>query len=339
MRYFLFIISILFITSCQNEKKADIADVKIERFDLDFKAFDTLNFEKSEAKMIAKYGDIYKFYVEQLMGLGVMKPGDQYYYKPIMGRYLGGEYPAMMDSCNKYVAKDVEKYESELTDCYGRLIYHFPKKKMSKIYSFFISPMGANPQAAFSYGQDTVGFNWFNYLGRNFSLYKPLYEGYNYMIEWNSPEYISRNLMLVEYNLLKEKYPSEASSELIYNMIEEGKKYYYLDQVCTETKDHTKIGYTEAQHKWCVENEYEIWAYLKENKLLYTIEAMDIKRLTIEGPTTSGMPGASPGMVGSWVGWQIVKKYMAQNSGVKLPDLLKTSPKEIFKGSEYKPKK
>lgn len=339
MRFIIFVSTFILLYSCQNQKKADIADIKIERFDIDLKAFDTNQFEKSEAKMIAKYGDIYTFYVEQLMGLGHLKSGDQYYYKPIMERFLSGEYPAMMDSCDKYVIKDIGKFESELTDCYGRLIYHFPNKKVSKIYSFFISPMGANPQAAFSYGHDTIGFNWFNYLGRDFSLYKPLYEGYNYMIEWNSPEYLARNIMLVEYNLLKEKYPSENSSELIYLMIEEGKKYYYLDQVCSESKDHTKIGYTEAQQKWCVENEYEIWAYLKENKLLYTIEAMDIKRLTLEGPTTSGMPGTSPGMVGSWVGWQIVKKYMSENSSVKLPDLLKTSAKDIFKASEYKPKK
>lgn len=339
MRFIIFVSTFILLYSCQNQKKADIADIKIERFDIDLKAFDTNQFEKSEAKMIANYGDIYTFYVEQLMGLGYLKSGDQYYYKPIMERFLSGEYPAMMDSCDKYVIKDIGKFESELTDCYSRLIYHFPNKKVSKIYSFFISPMGANPQAAFSYGHDTIGFNWFNYLGRDFSLYKPLYEGYNYMIEWNSPEYLARNIMLVEYNLLKEKYPSENSSELIYLMIEEGKKYYYLDQVCSESKDHTKIGYTEAQQKWCVENEYEIWAYLKENKLLYTIEAMDIKRLTLEGPTTSGMPSTSPGMVGSWVGWQIVKKYMAENSSVKLPDLLKTSAKDIFKASEYKPKK
>jgi hypothetical protein len=341
MRLIFCIAAIIIFSSCKNDESKPIADIKIERFDLDMKAFDTAQFEKSEEKMHAKYGDIYSFYIEKLMGIGAYRPvTDPYYYKKFLPQFLAGEYPAMMDTCDKYVAKDISKFEKELTNCYSYLLFQFPEKKMSKIYSFFISPMGANPQAAFSYGQDTIGFNWFNYLGRNFSLYPSLNEGYTYTIEWNSPEYLTRNIMLVEYNLLKEKYPSqENASELIYAMIEEGKKYYFLDKVCKETKDHTKIGYNEEHLKWCIENEFEIWAYIKENKLLYTIDNMDVKRMTTEGPTTAGMPAASPGMVGSWIGWQIVRKYMASKPSTSLKDLLKMSPKEIFKESGYKPVK
>jgi hypothetical protein len=341
MRLSLFIAVILGMFSCQHSETKSIPDIKIERFDIDLKAFDTLQFEKSEAKIYAKYGDIFSFYIEKLMGIGTYRPTtDPYYYRKFLPQFLGGEYHAMMDTCDKYVTKDVSKFEKELTGCYSRLLFHFPEKKPSKIYSFFISPMGANPQAAFSYGQDTIGFNWFNYLGRDFSLYPSLNEGYTYTIEWNSPEYLGRNIMMVEYNLLKEKYlTQENASELIYAMIEEGKKYYFLDKVCAETKDHTKIGYREDQLKWCIENEFEIWAYLKENKLIYSIDNMDIKRMTSEGPNTAGMPAASPGMVGSWIGWQIVKKYIATNPSTSLPNLLKASPKEIFKQSGYKPTK
>ena len=46
----------------------------------------------------------------------------------------------------------------------------------------------------------------------------------------------------------------------------------------------------------------------------------------------------SPGQVGVWVGWQIVRAYM-ENSGASLEELLKTDAKEIFVKSKYKPKK
>ena len=337
--FFAFFLLFALLISCDHENLDEIEPIKIKRFDLDLLKFDTAQFEVSEEKMLQQYGDVYIFYIEKLMGLGSMDSTSSYYYKPHLNRFLSGEYVAMMDTMNRLVSGDVAKFEKELTLSYQRLCANFPEKKPSKVYSFFISPMGSNPAAAFSYGQDTIGINWFNYLGKGFSLYRPLYEGYSYMVEWNQPEYLSRNVMLVEYNLLHEKYKTkEEYSELIYNMIEKGKEFYFLDKVCPDMKDHIKIGYTADQNQWCQENEFEIWAYFKENKVLYSIETMDIKRRTEEGPTTPGMPGESPGMVGAWVGWQIVRAYQAKENK-SLKELIQTSPKEIMKGANYKPQK
>jgi hypothetical protein len=334
-----FFIGLFCVTSCDREKLADIEPIKIQRFDLDLLKFDTAQFEASEKKMLGQYGDVYTFFVEKLMGLGSLDTKNSYYYRPHMNRFLGEEYPSIMDTLKRYILNDVPKIEEELTKSYQHLCAHFPEKKPSVVYSFFISPMGANPAAAFSYGRDTVGFNWFNYLGKEFSLYPPLYEGYNYMIEWNQKEYLNRNIMLVEYNLLSEKYKSkEDYSELIYHMIEKGKEFYYLDKICPDMGHHIKIGYTPAQYKWCEENEFEIWAYFKENKVLYSIETIDIKRMTEEGPTTPGMPAESPGMVGAWAGWQIVKSYQVKEKK-SLKELMQTSPKEILKMANYKPTK
>nr|HRM13383.1 gliding motility lipoprotein GldB [Flavobacterium sp.] len=46
----------------------------------------------------------------------------------------------------------------------------------------------------------------------------------------------------------------------------------------------------------------------------------------------------SPGQVGAWIGWQMVRSYM-ENNKVPVADLLKTDAKEIFSKSKYKPKK
>lgn len=331
--------TIILFSSCDRTDSAGVVPIKIHRFDLDLKKFDTTNFEISEKTMFQKYGDVYPFYIEKLMGLGSLDAKNPYYYRPHLSRFLSEEYPSIMDTLDLYITPNLSEIEKELGVCYGHLSKHFPEKKPSTIYSFFISPMGANPAAAFSYGQDTVGFNWFNYLGKTFSLYKPLYEGYNYMIEWNQRDYLARNIMLVEYNLLQEKQGTkEAHSELIYAMIEKGKEFYYLDKICPNMKDAVKIGYTDAQMKWCEENEYEIWAYFKENKVLYSTEVMDLKRMTEEGPSTPGMPSESPGMVGAWTGWQIIKAYQS-GANKPLKELLATSPKEILKQANYKPKK
>jgi len=46
----------------------------------------------------------------------------------------------------------------------------------------------------------------------------------------------------------------------------------------------------------------------------------------------------SPGKVGSWIGWQIVRSFM-ENNDVSLQQLLQMDNKELFEKSKYKPKK
>jgi uncharacterized protein YjaZ len=46
----------------------------------------------------------------------------------------------------------------------------------------------------------------------------------------------------------------------------------------------------------------------------------------------------SPGRVGTWIGWQIVRSFMLNNK-VSLQQMLKMDEKELFDKSKYKPKK
>ncbi len=239
--YLSIICVLVLFSSCDRKDSAGAVPIKIKRFDLDLRKFDTTNFGISEKTMIQKYGDVYTFYIEKLMGLGSIDAKNSYYYRPHLSNFLSEEYPSIMDTLDQNITPKVLEIEKELGICYHHLSKYFPEKKTSTIYSFFISPNGANPISAFSYGEDTIGFNWFNYLGKNFSLYKTIYEGYSYMIEWNQRDYLARNIMLVEYNLIREKQAAkEVHSELIYAMIEKGKEFYYLDKICPDMKDAVK---------------------------------------------------------------------------------------------------
>jgi len=46
----------------------------------------------------------------------------------------------------------------------------------------------------------------------------------------------------------------------------------------------------------------------------------------------------SPGNIGPWIGWQIIKKYMENNKDVKPEQLMKTDAVDIINGSKYKPR-
>jgi uncharacterized protein YjaZ len=46
----------------------------------------------------------------------------------------------------------------------------------------------------------------------------------------------------------------------------------------------------------------------------------------------------TPGRVGTWVGWQIVRSFM-NNNDVTLQQALQMDTMELFQKSKYKPKK
>ena len=58
------------------------------------------------------------------------------------------------------------------------------------------------------------------------------------------------------------------------------------------------------------------------------------------GPTSTGMPPESPGNIGSWIGWQIIKKYMHQHPEKKLLDILndKNDAQTFLRESGYRPR-
>jgi uncharacterized protein YjaZ len=55
-----------------------------------------------------------------------------------------------------------------------------------------------------------------------------------------------------------------------------------------------------------------------------------------DAPSTTALGASSPGFIGQFVGWQIVKKWMKQKDR-KLEELLKTPAKQIFEEAKYKP--
>lgn len=334
-KYLFLVLVFLSLYSCkENEfkgKSKEIKPVHIVRFDVDLKEMNASNFQSINQKLWQNHPDIYPFYCRDLMGVRGFSKEMSGNMGDMMIPFLAGEYAALYDSCDK-IYHDISPVETELQDAFEHYAFHFPKRKTPVVYSMIISPNHYDV-SAFNYGTDTIGINLFRYMGENFSFYEGLYD--KYWHKWQTKEYISRNVMLVLFQAHQNE--DRRNLELIYEMIEAGKKLYYLDAMIPEKEDHIKIGYSEKQLEWCIKNETEIWKFFVENKLLYSLDNMDYKRMIQEGPTTAGMPAESPGMVGAWVGWQIVRKYMKDHPKSLEELIYKTDPKKILKEAGYKP--
>jgi hypothetical protein len=177
------------------------------------------------------------------------------------------------------------------------------------------------------------------YAGKDFAAYNTL------EAQQVFPQYISRRFEPVFIsancfqNVANDIYPDNSKGRpLLDQMIEKGKQWYLLDKFLPTTADSLKTGYTLAQVNWCKKNEGIIWATISKNTDLYTTDPLTLQNYIGESPKTEGMPDSSPGNIGQWIGWQIVKTFAEKNSQVKLPQLLATNAQDILQGAKYKPR-
>ena len=324
-------------------KKADVSketsNYSLQRFEKDFYAIDTTHMAESEAKIRAKYGSFYDFYVHSIMNFGKSEnPMDttRHNPQPFIANFLGNKAIKDLYDTVKTDYSDMSDIQTGLADMFKHFQYYFPKKpRISRVYTFITE---------FSYGVATyddttmcIGLDM--YLGSQYRYYESI-DLPEFMIAKLKRPYIVSNATEALYNLHFDRSAANAELPLVEAIINEGRKYYFMECMLPNAPDSLIIGYTSRQAEWCRNSEKSIWQFFNERDLLYKVNYMEQKRYTTDGPTTAGMPSDSPPKVGSWVGWQIVRKFMKNSGGkVTLNEMLdKYSAKQIFTLSNYKPK-
>jgi gliding motility-associated lipoprotein GldB len=173
------------------------------------------------------------------------------------------------------------------------------------------------------------------YLGRN-------NEVYNEFPKYLSHNFFKEQLVVDVAHAISETYLKENRSRQFLNtIITEGKKMYMVDSYLPTVSDAQKMGYSNEKFEWVINNESQIWKYFVENKLLYSTDSNLYGRFIGNAPFSKfyiDIDKESPGKIGVWMGWNIVRSYM-HNNNVTLKQLLQTPAAEIFKKSKYKPKK
>jgi hypothetical protein len=129
-----------------------------------------------------------------------------------------------------------------------------------------------------------------------------------------------------------------ADKTALADMIAYGKAYYFTKQMLPCTPDSILIGYTRQEMKGSREFENLIWSRFVEDQVIYSTSHLIKQKYIAERPKTVEVGEECPGRIGTWVGWQIVKKYMDTHPDVKLPELMnKQNAPQLFKESGYRP--
>ena len=143
-------------------------------------------------------------------------------------------------------------------------------------------------------------------------------------------------------NFAKKVVPRLNDRTLLSDMIYYGKILYLKDKLMPSVSDAVKMGYTQDQYDWAEVNEEPIWRNFVEQEHLYSTDRELQLRFIEPAPFSKFglelIDNESPGRIGQYVGWQIVRAFMNKNE-ITVQQLLKIPAEEIFKKSSFKPRK
>lgn len=224
-----------------------------------------------------------------------------------------------------------EPVQKEINTLFKYIKYYFPETKTPKVITV-ISEMDYNSKVI--YADSLVIISLELYLGKDHKFYQfPNYLKQNFEQNQILPDVVS------SFSL--QKMAPLTETDLLSQMVYYGKQLYLKDILIPDYTDADKIGYTPEQNKWCEDNEGYMWRYFLENELLYSNDSKLGNRFINPAPFSKfylEIDNESPGRIGTWIGWQIVRSYM-NNNDVPLEKMLKMNAKELFEKSKYKPKK
>ena len=319
MRFpFVGLIVLCCLFSCSNKKKNEIdiskinVNFSVKRYDVDF-----YNATKETLpKVKNKYP--YFFPIEFTDSLALARINDE------------DEQELFVETQKIY--KDFSSKETQLKSLFKHVKYYNPKFKSPDIITMLSN---IDYKSRVIYADSLMLISLDVYLGKNHLFYT------------DYPKYIKENntkqhVVVDVANAIIEKqiYPSN-KRRFIDKMIYEGKKMYLLDLYLPNVSNQEKIGYSKDKLDWAAYNEEQTWMYFIDRKLLFSTDTKLNQRFLDDAPFSKfymEQDNLSPGKIGVWLGWQIVKSYMEHND-VSLQELLKLDEDIIFQKSKYKPKK
>ncbi|MET2983767.1 gliding motility lipoprotein GldB [Aureibaculum conchae] len=222
--------------------------------------------------------------------------------------------------------------KERLEGLFKHIKYYYPEFKSPKIITLLSN---VDYESRVVYADSLLFVSLDVYLGKDSKIYESF------------PNYIKQNF--TKDHLIVDVANAITDVQLLFSsdrtfvsrMVQQGKKMYLLDAYLPSLGDAEKMGYTQEQIDWAEFNDEEVWKFFIQNKLLFSTEQELSRRFIDNAPFSKfyqANDNETPGSIGVWFGWQIVRAYM-QNTDTSLQDMLKTKNEEIFKKSKYKPEK
>ena len=228
---------------------------------------------------------------------------------------------------------DFEEEEEALTSLFQHIRYYFPGYSIPEVITL-TSDVRYDDRVILTNRLLLLGLD--NYLGQDHRFYRSISR---YIAKGLDKKYLVSDVANAFAKTINQ-YPRNRT--FLSRMVYYGKELYLKDKLIPNATDAQKIGYSEEELLWAQENEEQIWRYFVERELLYSTDASLDRRFLDPAPFSKfqlELDSESPGRLGRFVGWQIVRAFAERNAEVDLVQLLDTRADELFKKANYKPKK
>ena len=256
-------------------------------------------------------------------------PDDSVFINALYDRFTSPHIDTLLIETHR-VFGDGSELKREFQSAFTNLAYYYPNFQIPKI-QFVVT--GLESDVYVSDSLIIVGLDYF--LGPG-AKYKP--RMYEYMQRRYQKNFIVPSVLLlygIDYRFNK---TDLHENNVLADMIAYGKAYSFAKHMMPCTPDSILIGYTKEEMEGSRNYENLIWSRLIEDEALYATSHLVKQKFIAERPKTIEVGEKCPGRIGTWVGWQMIRKYEETHPDESFPNIMSLpSPEKLFRDSGYKP--
>lgn len=343
---FLFLGSMVLISSCKRDNVSKIPDVRDIEVDINITRFeqellaDTNITPAQISQLIEKYPAFSEVFFNHVMPEQddiQINADEEARYKEIITWIKRPGTRWLYDTIQQ-IYPDLSGVEKDLESAFRYAKHYFPEKETPRVYTT-LSDFGYFP---FIYAEDSLkdglGISLEMFAGEKFPYLK--YTGLNnafsdYLTRSYNNEHITRRTLEVWVDDIM---GPPSGDRLIDLMMDRGKKLFIVESLMPEAHDSVIIDYSSPKLQYVEENERFIWYHFTTQDMLYETSLNKIQKYIGPSPTSPGMPKEAPGNTASWLGWQIIRAYMNTHPETTLKELISLKDAQaILDASGYRP--
>jgi|SRR5690554_252454 len=227
---------------------------------------------------------------------------------------------------------DLTELEEDLKLLFQHIKYYFTNENPRRVVTL-ISEVDVMNRALYV---DTLALiSLDTYLGKDHKFYTDFDA---YLLTDFEPE---RMVVDLAEHFAAQKTMAPQDRSFVSQMVYWGKIMYVKEQLLPKVSKALLMGYTQEQLDWVESNEAQVWKYFVEGKYLFDNDVKLVARFIQRAPFSKfylELDQESPGSIGVFIGWQIVRSYM-KNNNVTLQEMVLQDGSTIFEQSKYKPRK
>ena len=322
----------LLISGCRsNPLNVDISGIdlnmKLERFDRDLFEMDQDTMNGAIGALYKQYDDFFDVFNVHVISIGQASSRT---YSSYLSMFINDPTNREVYEYTNQIYSSTTEIEAGLSDGFRHYLYHYPDSLAPRVVAY----VSRFNQGLFTVGH-FVGVGLDQYLGSDCNYYQQMGTP-SYLAQKKEPVRVPVDVM---YAWATQLYPyNDSLDNVLSRMIYHGQLAWFVGAMYPALEEQLNMGFTDDQMKWCRNNEKQMWTYLVEEKLLFSTDPMNIRKLVEDAPYTRFYTSESPGRAAVWQGWQIVNAFAERNSKLSVHHVMsQRNYQEMLRLSRYNP--